>query len=207
MADDFVLAIAHHDGVATLDKLVVVKAPCSPTDAVKACVAVLRRYGCTRVTGDRYAAQFTVDAFNREGIAYEPSPLVKSDLYAGALPIIVAGKCSLLDHERMASQFCALERRHGRSRDAIDHPPKGHDDLANAVAGALTLAAQPADFIIGPRNLSPTPTRTVISAGGLTYEQELRERDEAISRDLAFCGESRSGYGTMRDFQGGWRNG
>jgi hypothetical protein len=35
-----------------------------------------------------------------------------------------------------------LERRTARSgKDSIDHPPGAHDDVANAVAGVLVLAA------------------------------------------------------------------
>ena len=36
-------------------------------------------------------------------------------------------------------RFCNLERRTGRGtgRDIVDHPPNGHDDLANVVAGVL----------------------------------------------------------------------
>lgn len=46
----------------------------------------------------------------------------------------------MLDHPRLGAQLCALERRTGRSgRDTIDHPPGAHDDLANAVAGAVVL--------------------------------------------------------------------
>jgi hypothetical protein len=38
----------------------------------------------------------------------------------------------------------ALERRTARGgRDSVDHPVHMHDDLANAAAGALTLAAAP----------------------------------------------------------------
>lgn len=33
---------------------------------------------------------------------------------------------------------------HSRGRDSIDRPPNGHDDLANAVAGALVAALAPA---------------------------------------------------------------
>ena len=40
-------------------------------------------------------------------------------------------------HDRSVAQICGLERRTGRSgRDSIDHAPNGHDDIANAVAGA-----------------------------------------------------------------------
>jgi hypothetical protein len=39
-------------------------------------------------------------------------------------------------------QLCGLERRTARGgRDSIDHAPGSHDDVANAVAGALILAA------------------------------------------------------------------
>jgi hypothetical protein len=38
----------------------------------------------------------------------------------------------------LVAQLCSLERRTTRGgRDSIDHPPSGHDDLANAVAGCL----------------------------------------------------------------------
>ena len=48
----------------------------------------------------------------------------------------------LLDHSRLAAQLCSLERRTARGgRDSIDQPPGGHDDLINAAAGALVLAA------------------------------------------------------------------
>jgi hypothetical protein len=37
----------------------------------------------------------------------------------------------------LVAQISGLERRTGRSgKDSIDHAPNGHDDLANAVAGA-----------------------------------------------------------------------
>jgi hypothetical protein len=40
----------------------------------------------------------------------------------------------------MVSQLIRLERRTGRGRDGIDHPPGGHDDLINAAAGAVVMA-------------------------------------------------------------------
>ena len=45
---------------------------------------------------------------------------------------------SILDHPRLIAQPCGLERRTARSgKDSIDHAPGAHDDIANAVAGAL----------------------------------------------------------------------
>ena len=65
----------------------------------------------------------------------------KSDLYRDMLPLLNSGKVELLDHPRLISQLCGLERRTARGgRDSIDHAPGQHDDLANAVAGAAILA-------------------------------------------------------------------
>jgi hypothetical protein len=48
----------------------------------------------------------------------------------------------LLDHPRLINQICGLERRTARGgRDSIDHSPGNHDDVANAVAGAIVAAA------------------------------------------------------------------
>jgi hypothetical protein len=58
-----------------------------------------------------------------------------------------SGKCRLLDNSRLVLQLCSLERRTARGgRDSIDHPPSGHDDLANAVCGSLCLAAGETDY-------------------------------------------------------------
>ena len=58
------------------------------------------------------------------------------------LPLLNAGRVELLEHQRLATQLVALERRTSRTgRDLISHPPGGHDDLAVAVCGAATLVA------------------------------------------------------------------
>jgi hypothetical protein len=47
----------------------------------------------------------------------------------------------LLDNPRLTNQLLGLERRVARSgKDSIDHAPNAHDDLANAVAGAIISA-------------------------------------------------------------------
>jgi hypothetical protein len=46
----------------------------------------------------------------------------------------------LLDLPELLREFRGLERRRGTAgRDRIDHGPRGHDDQANAAAGALGL--------------------------------------------------------------------
>jgi hypothetical protein len=57
-------------------------------------------------------------------------------MYVDLLPLINSRRIDLLDHTKLVNQLCSLERRTARGgRDSIDHPPQGHDDLINAVAG------------------------------------------------------------------------
>ena len=47
----------------------------------------------------------------------------------------------LLDISQLFSELRNLvQRARSGGRDSVDHPPRGHDDLANAVAGAVILA-------------------------------------------------------------------
>jgi hypothetical protein len=146
-ADSFTLAIAHRSGHGEEEDTVVIdvveerRAPCNPAEVVAEFATLLKAYEITRVTGDRYAGEWPREAFRRHGIAYEPADRPKSDLYTDLLPRLTSRRVALPDHPRLTAQLCALERRTGRSgRDTIDHPPGGHDDLANAVAGAVVLA-------------------------------------------------------------------
>ena len=58
-----------------------------------------------------------------------------------------ARRIDLLDDKRLAAQFLGLERRTSRAgKDSIDHGPSGHDDLANAAAGAAGLLAAESSY-------------------------------------------------------------
>jgi hypothetical protein len=94
------------------------------------------------VTGDRYAGSWPADRFRQHGITYREAGHTRSDLYLELLPMLTAGTCELLDLPRLTGQLANLERRRGRTgRDAVDHSRGSHDDVANAAAGALVLAA------------------------------------------------------------------
>jgi hypothetical protein len=83
------------------------------------------------------------ERFRAHGIAYEICETTKSDLYRDLLPLLNAGRAELLDHPRLVAQLCNLERRTARGgKDSIDHAPNAHDDVANAVAGAVVAASQ-----------------------------------------------------------------
>lgn len=59
----------------------------------------------------------------------------RSEAYLAVLPVFTSGRIGIPDDPRLRSELLGLERRTGRSgKDAIDHGPHQHDDLANAVA-------------------------------------------------------------------------
>jgi hypothetical protein len=78
------------------------------------------------------------EQFQKQGIRYEPAEMPKGEICRELLPTLNSGRLELLDVPRLASQLVGLERRTSRGgRESIDHAPGGHDDLANAAAGAL----------------------------------------------------------------------
>jgi hypothetical protein len=138
-SDSMTIAIAHLEGDrAVLDAIRERKAPFSPEDVVTEYAALLKSYGLSSVTGDRYAGEWPRERFRTHGIAYEPSAKSRSELYSELLPLLNAGRAALVENDRLVTQLVSLERRTSRiGRDSVDHPPGAHDDLANAVAGAL----------------------------------------------------------------------
>jgi hypothetical protein len=142
-ADSWATSISHRDGDRVLiDAIREHRPPFSPDTVVEELAELLKTYSCMRVTGDRYGGEFPRDRFRAHGVTYELAEKTASDLFLEALPLINAGRVELLDHPRLNAQLVALERRTARSgKDTISHPPGGHDDVANAVAGALYLAS------------------------------------------------------------------
>ncbi len=142
-SDSMTLAIAHKDSLsdlAVLDAVREIRPPFSPADAVAEFVSLLKTYRVEQVTGDHWGGAFVRQPF--EPIEYSLSKQSKSDIYRDTLPLLNSRRVQLLDHPRLVSQLCGLERRTARGgRDSIDHPPNSHDDICNSVCGALLLAS------------------------------------------------------------------
>jgi hypothetical protein len=141
--DSMTLAISHREGdKAILDCLREVRPEFVPENVAAEFTRTLKTYRITEVTGDAYAGDWPKDAFRKLGITYRFADKRKSDIYLDFLPLLNGRRVSLLDHPKALAQLCSLERRTGRGggKDLVDHPrTKGaHDDLANALGGALT---------------------------------------------------------------------
>jgi hypothetical protein len=146
--DEQALAIGHSElregrWVHVLDFVVSIRPPFSPQQVVEDFCQVLHRFKISQVIGDRYAGEWPREQFVKHGIAYQLTDKPKSELYRELLPLINSGSIELLDNPKLLGQVCALERRTARGgRDSIDHPPNGHDDLANAVTISLVTSAR-----------------------------------------------------------------
>src|SRR5215471_8194895 len=142
--DSFTLAIAHKEGqTSVLDVIRERRAPFSPESVVEEFCAVLRQYQIYCVYGDRYAGEWSIEAFRKRGVIYEHSEHSKSQLYQDALPLINSRTAALLDNTTLRRQLVMLERKTTRGgKDSIDHSPGAKDDVANAVCGALIYAGK-----------------------------------------------------------------
>jgi hypothetical protein len=143
--DSFTLAISHYDKKTDhviLDLLREAKPPFSPEAVIRDYSSTINEYKISRVTADRYAGNFVVEQFRKNGVFLTHSALSKSQIYLEFLPLIMAGKVELLDNLVLLTQLTALERRLSRSgRDTVDHPQGAHDDIANAATGAVYFAS------------------------------------------------------------------
>jgi hypothetical protein len=65
----------------------------------------------------------------------------KGESFRDLLPLLNSGRIVLPRNDRLQGQIVGLERRTSAvGRDTISHPDRGHDDVANAVAGAAALS-------------------------------------------------------------------
>jgi hypothetical protein len=142
-ADDAALAISHRAGrVIVLDYIKRWRPPFNPYQVIQEMAELARRYRCRRIVGDNWGAEFVSQGFMNAGMPYVKCDKAKSILYAELLPRISSNEIELLDDEVLVAQLSGLERRtRAGGRDVIDHPLGGHDDVANAVAGAAVTAA------------------------------------------------------------------
>ena len=145
--DSFTGAVAHNEnGTPTLDCLIEIRAPFNPDVATAQVAEAFQQYGCRSTVADKYAAQWVVQAFAKNGIELKHSERDRSAIYLDVLPLFTTGRVRLLDHPRLIGQFASLERRTSPAgKDRVDHGPGGMDDACNSAASALVQAAEEVD--------------------------------------------------------------
>lgn len=141
--DSFGLAVGHLEkGRVIVDLVRGWPAPFNPTGVVAELAAVIKPYGISAVTGDRYAGEWPRERFRAHGFSYLVSKVDRSGLYLEMLPRVNSSAVEFPDDSTLKTELEQLERRSGGAgKDRVDHPPGGHDDLANCVAGVVYLLA------------------------------------------------------------------
>jgi hypothetical protein len=134
--DSFSLSIGHNeDGVVIIDRIEL-RSPQDPAQVCDEFALILKHFGLSRITGDRYSGEWPVSAFRKRGITYQTSQLTKNDIYIHFQPIVSMRKVRLLDNETLKNQLLCLERKTRQGGcDSVEHPRGLFDDLANSVAG------------------------------------------------------------------------
>lgn len=163
--DEYTLAIAHlKDSRVIIDGVWAERG--DPATITGTYARIMQQYGIRRCTGDRYAAEWPRQEYQKHRITMDNSPLNRSGLYLELMPLLQTGRIELPPDEKALTQFSLLERRTGRNgQDTIDHGPQGHDDRANAIAGAAWQATkilseyQAPASIVGWLDSSPVRSR------------------------------------------------
>jgi hypothetical protein len=172
--DAFTLCIGHQQGERFIADVVRGRhPPFDPKDVAAEFAPLLKQYGLTSVVGDNYSAEWVVGAFKDEGIGYEVSELVKSQLYLECLPLFMRGAVSIPDHPKLIRELRLLERRTSRiGKDVVDHGRNGSDDYANALCAMLRLLAKPVGYDFSLKWIDG------VGIGG-TQEERDQAREEA----------------------------
>ncbi len=177
--DSMTLAICHSEAdKILLDRVEERTSPFDPSTVVAEFSAMIKSFGLCSCTADRFGGIWVEDSFKKAGIFVEMSDLSASDLYLEFQPLLSMGRVELIDNPRLLLQFQTLERRCvSGGRDKVDHPAGGHDDLANAVAGACVFAS---------RRAFMTPEEMESRLPVLAHPRDGRVRDDPAADMDAF---------------------
>jgi hypothetical protein len=180
--DAYAVCIGHAEGYGLTQRFIIdlvrgTTGAFDPDIVTAQYAALLKQYRVRSCCGDYYAAQWVAVAWSRVGISYQRSELAKSQIYLEALPCFTRGAVALPNHARLLRELRLLERRTHRSgRDTVDHGPRGHDDLANAVCGCLRLMSNGLAYDIRPLADAVVPEAETELTPGQRYKAELLRR-------------------------------
>jgi hypothetical protein len=144
LARSAVTCIAHMEynkESCTIDAIREQRPPFSPEQTCKEFAELMQSYGIGFCISDRYGGEWCVEQMGRYGIRVEQAAKPKSELYLDLLATLMSGRVELLDHPRSITQIASLERRNrSGGRASIDSPQGMHEDVANALAGVVSIS-------------------------------------------------------------------
>jgi hypothetical protein len=140
--DSMTLAVVHEQRKKViLDAILESIPPFDPGVVIQEIAELSRQYRIRKITQDRHAIAWIANDLKPYGIEVEISDKTKSQIYEHFAVAMNKNLVELLDNKRMKDQIINLQKYlkpGGMVR--IDHISGQHDDIINAVAGAVTLA-------------------------------------------------------------------
>lgn len=194
--DAFALSVCHvEDGTRIVQDLVRAWKP-SRTEKARLSeicaeiAALIRPYGIASVTGDKYAAQWVSQEFQRVGVSYTPYDGDKSSAYLAFEPFMTSGRVEVIDDAEQVRELTLLEKhlRVGGKPPRIDHPKGSHDDLANTLALCVaTLAPNLSPAV----DVSVAPPTELVTRPGMRLGQapDLEDPDRTGRTPTRFWSE------------------
>ena len=140
--DSMTYAIAHKEArKIVLDVLMEFRPPFDPGVVVSEIATVSRQYRIRKIIQDRHAIAWIGNDFRQYGIEVEVCDKTKTQIYEHFGVAMNKNLVELLDDKRMKDQVINLQKylRSG-GMVKIDHISGQHDDVINAVAGAIVEA-------------------------------------------------------------------
>jgi hypothetical protein len=150
VADSFAIAIASRGEPHLLHVVRERKPRFVPAQVIAEFAELLKLYGISELSGDKYAIGFHEGEWRRHGIRFVACERTTSQNYLHMLPLLLAGRVRLVDNMTLRNQLASLERRVGAGdRESVTHPQQAsaHDDVACAACGALALAAERVNYL------------------------------------------------------------
>jgi len=171
--DAFCASIGHKDGERFVcDVIRGRRPPFDPASVAKEYAALARSYRCALVTGDAYAGEWVAQAFKKSGIDYKTSRLNRSELYLESIPYWMRSAVSIPDNHQLIRELRLLERKTNPSgADKVDHPRGGHDDHANALAGAMWLSMKEQRDIMADQIVGTIPAKIFSKDGHINADR------------------------------------
>jgi len=193
-SDSFTLGIAHREkDRAVLDHVAEYAPPFRPENVIDEYSKIIQSYRLRTATSDRYAGDLITSPFRNYGIEIIPSTRTKSEIFGELLPLLLNGKCELLDNSRLISQLKSLDRKTRQGGKDMISNYHGHDDVINAAAGSIIsafLSEEEKPFPISVFEAANRPERDarfdMLSERDQQQVEEMREHSWLLEPDNAW---------------------
>lgn len=139
--DSYALAIGHLANERAVIDVVRSRAPkFNPDEVTTQYCELLKKYGISKVHGDKFSGDWASNSFSKHGIDYERSEKTKSELYLEAESPFNTERIDLPDKEISITQLKNLIRKaRSGGKDSVDTESGQPEDEANVIAGVVYL--------------------------------------------------------------------